>query len=64
MSNNITKGLATILIGMIIWFIPVPDGLTPQAWHLFALMVAIIIGFILQPVPVGAVALLVSPSLY
>ncbi|GKX53243.1 anion permease [Budvicia aquatica] len=56
MSNNITKGLATILIGMIIWFIPVPDGLTPQAWHLFALMVAIIIGFILQPVPVGAVA--------
>lgn len=56
MSNNIIKGLATIIIGLTIWFIPVPDGLTPQAWHLFALMVAIIIGFIFQPVPVGAVA--------
>ncbi|MBK5145743.1 anion permease [Budviciaceae bacterium BWR-B9] len=56
MSNNLIKGLVTILIGIAIWFIPVPEGLTPQAWHLFALMVAIIIGFILQPVPVGAVA--------
>ena len=47
-----------IALGLIIWFVPVPDGLTAQAWHLFALIVAIIAGFILQPLPIGAVALI------
>lgn len=56
MSSNLKKGLITVCSGLVLWFVPIPEGLTPQAWHLFALMVAIIIGFILQPVPVGAVA--------
>lgn len=47
-----------IALGIIIWFLPVPAGLKPQAWHLFALIVAIITGFILQPLPIGAVALI------
>lgn len=45
-------------LGLIIWFIPVPDGLTPAAWHMFAVFVATIAGFILQPIPMGAVAFL------
>lgn len=47
-----------IVLGLVIWFIPVPAGLTAQAWHLFALMVAIIAGFIVAPLPIGAVALI------
>jgi divalent anion:Na+ symporter, DASS family len=43
-------------IGLVLWFLPVPVGLTVQAWHIFALMVAIIAGFILAPLPIGAVA--------
>lgn len=56
MSSNLKKGLLTILVGAIIWFIPVPTGLKPQAWHLFAIFVATIFGFILQPMPIGAIA--------
>lgn len=47
-----------ILIGVILWFCPIPTGLTPVAWHLFAVFAATIIGLILQPMPIGAVAFL------
>jgi len=54
--SKLTKGLIVILVGLVIWFIPVPAGLKPQAWHLFAIFVATILGFILQPLPIGAIA--------
>jgi divalent anion:Na+ symporter, DASS family len=47
-----------IILGAIIWFIPVPEGLKPQAWHLLAVFVATIVGIILQPLPMGAMALI------
>ncbi len=56
MTANLKNGLITVAIGLIICFIPVPDGLNPHAWHLLAIFVATIIGFILQPLPIGAVA--------
>jgi len=54
--NQLTKFIIIVLVGLSIWFIPNPEGVTPQAWHLLAIFVATIIGFILQPVPMGAVA--------
>ncbi len=45
-------------IGAIIWFIPVPAGLKPQAWHLLAIFVATIVGIIMQPLPMGPMALI------
>ena len=56
MSKQQRNGLITVGVGLILYFLPVPAGLTPQAWHLFALTVAIILGFILEPLPLGAVA--------
>ena len=41
-----------------IWFTPVPEGLTPQAWHLFAIFVSAI-----SAVLVGAFPLLTSTML-
>lgn len=32
-----------ILVGVIIWFMPVPEGLKPQAWHLFAIFAGTIL---------------------
>lgn len=55
-NSNLKKGLLVILVGVIIWFIPVPAGLKPQAWQLFSIFVATILGFILQPIPIGAIA--------
>jgi len=47
-----------ILVGVIIWFMPVPEGLKPQAWHLFAIFAGTILGFILQPLPIGALSII------
>jgi DASS family divalent anion:Na+ symporter len=46
------------LAGALIWNSPRPVGVTSEAWHLFALFVATIIGVILKPLPMGAMALL------
>jgi DASS family divalent anion:Na+ symporter len=57
LNSNVVKALATIALGAVIWFFPVPQGLKPEAWHLTAIFAATIFGFILQPLPIGAVAL-------
>lgn len=54
--NNLMRGLITVGVGALIWFSPVPVGLEPQAWHLLAIFIATILGFILQPLPIGALA--------
>ena len=50
------KLAGVILLGAVIWFLPHPDAITPIAWHLFAVFAATIAGFILQPLPIGAIA--------
>jgi DASS family divalent anion:Na+ symporter len=50
------RGLVVVLVGLAIWLIPPPAGVTPQAWHLLAIFVATILGFILQPLPIGSIA--------
>ncbi|MEG0470895.1 MAG: anion permease, partial [Solibacillus sp.] len=48
----------TIAIGIIIWFIPAPVGVEESAWHLFAVFVATIVGFISKPLPMGAISII------
>ena len=47
-SSNLLRGLICVAIGAIIWFIPAPAGVGPQAWGLLAVFVATIAGFILH----------------
>lgn len=56
MNKSLRSWLSMLALGAIIWFCPIPAGLTPSAWHLFAVFVATVLGFILQPMPIGAVA--------
>lgn len=56
MNKKQRNGFITILVGAIIWFSPVPTDVSVLAWHLMALFVATVLGFILQPLPIGAVA--------
>ncbi|KAJ0982328.1 hypothetical protein J5N97_010583 [Dioscorea zingiberensis] len=49
---------ASILTGVILWFVPAPSGVSSNAWHLLAIFLATIVGIITQPLPLGAVALL------
>ena len=56
MNKKQRNGFITILVGAIIWVSPVPADVSVLAWHLMALFVATVLGFILQPLPIGAVA--------
>ena len=44
--------LGVLVLGAAIWFWPVPDGLTPQAWHLFAIFAATIVSVIVGALPI------------
>ncbi|XP_023513285.1 dicarboxylate transporter 1, chloroplastic-like [Cucurbita pepo subsp. pepo] len=50
--------IASIATGIILWFVPVPSGVSRNAWQLLAIFLATIVGIITQPLPLGAVALL------
>lgn len=45
-------------LGVALWFVPPPAGVTAQAWHLLSIFIATIVGIITQPLPLGAVAML------
>ena len=55
--NRLTRGILVIALMAVLWYVPVPQGLSLQAWHLFAIFAATILGFILQPIPLGGVAI-------
>jgi len=44
--------LATLLVAAGIWFSPFPEGLTAQAWHLFAIFAAAILSVVLGAFPI------------
>ena len=46
-----------VLLGFGLWFLPVPEGVEPAGIHLLAIFLATIVGIILKPLPMGAVAM-------
>ncbi len=50
--------LITVIIGLIIWFIPAPEGVKPNAWHLLAIFLGTIFGIILKAASMGTMAML------
>ena len=56
---RILPGLISIFVTLMIWFVvPVPDGVTDNAWHLLALFVGTVIAIIGKAMPIGALAVL------
>lgn len=46
-------------IGLLIWFgIPVPDNVSPEAWHLLALFIGTIAAIIGKAMPIGALSII------
>ncbi|OQY47184.1 MAG: oxidoreductase [Anaerolineaceae bacterium 4572_78] len=43
---NLKSVLAVLFLGIVIWFLPAPEGLSVQAWHLFAIFITTIIAVI------------------
>ncbi|MFT4552555.1 MAG: DASS family divalent anion:Na+ symporter [Chlamydiales bacterium] len=54
---KLLPSLITLLVGVGIWMIPTPEGLTAQTWNLFAIFAATIAGIISRPLPIGPVVL-------
>ena len=47
-----------LIIGLVIWFVPVPEGVKPQGMHMLAIFVFTIIALITQPLPTGSVSII------
>ena len=52
------KALAPFALALGIWFTPIPEGLTREAWHLFAIFAAAIFAVIVNALPLLTSALL------
>ncbi|MDV7697198.1 anion permease [Chryseobacterium soli] len=55
---NLKNIAITFAVALIIWFIPVPEGVSPDAWHLFAIFAATILGIILKAAPMGTMCMM------
>jgi L-tartrate/succinate antiporter len=55
--SPIVRAAVPLAIGVAIAVLPVPEGLTPSAWHYFALFVAVITAIVTEPMPAAALGL-------
>lgn len=55
---KLIRWLIVLGVGLGIWLLPTPTGITPQSWRLFAIFAATITGSIARPIPGGAIVLL------
>lgn len=54
--------LATLGIALAIWFAPAPEGLTAEAWHLFAIFAAAILAVVVGAFPILTASLLAAAA--
>ncbi|WP_010252888.1 anion permease [Myroides injenensis] len=55
---NIKSLGITFVVGILLWFCPIPTGVSEEAWHLFAIFVSTILGIILKAAPMGTMCML------
>ena len=56
--SRLVKFVAPVVAGAIIWFLPVPEGVKPEAMQMLAIFIATIVGIILAPLPMSAIAII------
>ena len=56
--RTLLKQGATFAVALGIWLTPIPAGLTPEAWHLFAIFASAILSVILNAFPLLTAAML------
>src|SRR5690554_1583858 len=54
---NRLPALVAIAIGIAIWFIPTPEGVSAQGWLMLAIFVATIAAIIGKAMPIGAISI-------
>lgn len=56
--SSLIKLLLIFVGGALMWFNPVSNEITPQAWHLFVIFLGTMVGIVLSPLPISAMAML------
>jgi DASS family divalent anion:Na+ symporter len=56
--THLWRFFVPLLVGISIWLIPVPMGMDPKGWSLFAIFTSTILALICRPLPLGAVCLI------
>jgi divalent anion:Na+ symporter, DASS family len=54
----LVKLIFCLLVGVVLWFLPIPGGVTREGWGLLAIFVATILAIILKPLPMGAISII------
>ncbi|MCK4922290.1 MAG: DASS family sodium-coupled anion symporter [Bacteroidales bacterium] len=57
-NQNLVKFIAIVFFGIVMSFLPAPEGLTQDAWIFFSLFVSVFIALILEPFPSAYIVLL------
>ena len=57
-SHKLLRWLIVFAVGVGVWLLPMPAGITPQSWRLLAIFLATITGSIVRPIPGGAIVLM------
>ena len=57
-TGQLIKSVICVVVGLAIFLIPPPTGLTSQGMHMLGVFVGTILGLILQPLPTSAVAII------
>ena len=50
--------LACIAVALGLWWLPAPAGVQTEGWHLLAIFAAVIVGFVLRPMPMGPLVII------
>ena len=58
LNKKLLSFLLSLFVGIFIWNLKPPVGVTTQAMHMFAIFIFTVIGIILRPVPIGTFAFL------
>lgn len=57
-SSTNSRLFILFILGAILWFSPIPEGLTDNAWQMMIIFVITVLSLILAPLPLGAMALM------
>lgn len=50
--------MITLILGVTIWYLPIPWDLSPDAWHLFAIFITAIIGVLIEALSIFTASIL------
>ncbi len=53
-----TRFLSCVGLGLLVWWLPTPAGMSWNGWAVLAVFTATIVSFLLRPLPMGAMVLI------